>query len=162
MMEPPIISHLGVTSIALEDESVIITGSSGGIGYGAFRALLWLGAHVITAEINIAKSQPAIALCHRVRLTLKDQSVDWKRRSLFERDYVICDFRKTAVVSSEEWPQALDGLKKSLMQEREVNPPQLARMAECCNQLVELAKGYQKEQEKFRITCSMSMAGVMK
>ncbi len=47
-----IISQLGLKQDALQGETVIVTGAGGGIGYEAARALLWLGANVIIAEIN--------------------------------------------------------------------------------------------------------------
>src|SRR5215208_1112883 len=47
-----IISQLGLKPDALRSEIVIVTGAGGGIGYEAARALLWLGANVVIAEIN--------------------------------------------------------------------------------------------------------------
>jgi NAD(P)-dependent dehydrogenase (short-subunit alcohol dehydrogenase family) len=47
-----VISQLGLTSDALRGETVIVTGAGGGIGLEAGRALLWLGANVVIAEIN--------------------------------------------------------------------------------------------------------------
>src|SRR6185436_10706090 len=47
-----IISKLGLKPDALRGETVIVTGAGGGIGYEAARALLWLGANVVIAEIN--------------------------------------------------------------------------------------------------------------
>ena len=47
-----IISQLGLNPDALHGETVIVTGAGGGIGYEAVRALLWLGANVVIAEIN--------------------------------------------------------------------------------------------------------------
>jgi len=47
-----LISQLGLEPNALRSETVIVTGAGGGIGYEAARALLWLGANVVIAEIN--------------------------------------------------------------------------------------------------------------
>ena len=47
-----LISQLGLKPDALRGETVIVTGAGGGIGYEAARALLWLGANVVIAEIN--------------------------------------------------------------------------------------------------------------
>jgi NAD(P)-dependent dehydrogenase (short-subunit alcohol dehydrogenase family) len=47
-----VISQLGLSPDALRGETVIVTGAGGGIGYEAARALLWLGANVIIAEID--------------------------------------------------------------------------------------------------------------
>src|SRR5512135_1336217 len=47
-----LISQLGLRTDALRGETVIVTGAGGGIGYEAARALLWLGANVVIAEID--------------------------------------------------------------------------------------------------------------
>ena len=46
-----IVSELGLSPTALQDEIAIITGAGGGIGYEAVRSPLWLGTNVIIAEI---------------------------------------------------------------------------------------------------------------
>ncbi len=51
-MNPPMISTLGLNRESLRGETVVVTGAGGGIGYEAARALLWLGANVLLAEIN--------------------------------------------------------------------------------------------------------------
>src|SRR5512147_2283879 len=47
-----VIAQLGLKPDALHSETVIVTGAGGGIGYETARALLWLGANVIIAEID--------------------------------------------------------------------------------------------------------------
>jgi hypothetical protein len=66
-----------------------------------------------TAAIPDEKRRQAQALCETVRLTLKEQSDDWKRRSLFERQWVIRDFRKTAGMPVEEWLETLRQLEET-------------------------------------------------
>src|SRR5512138_3775374 len=51
-MNTPLISQLGLKPDALYNETVIVTGAGGGIGYEAAYALLWLGANVLIAEID--------------------------------------------------------------------------------------------------------------
>ena len=51
-MNTQLISQIGLNSDALRGETVIVTGAGGGIGCEAARALLWLGANVVIAEIN--------------------------------------------------------------------------------------------------------------
>src|SRR5215207_2385454 len=46
------IAQLGLKRDSLRDETVIVTGAGGGIGFEAARALLWLGANVVIAEVN--------------------------------------------------------------------------------------------------------------
>jgi NAD(P)-dependent dehydrogenase (short-subunit alcohol dehydrogenase family) len=47
-----LIEKSGLTRTVLEGRIVLVTGAGGGIGYQTVRALLWLGAVVIVAEIN--------------------------------------------------------------------------------------------------------------
>ena len=79
-----------------------------------------------------------------MRLTLKEQSDDWKRRSLFERQWVIRDFRKTAGMSVEEWLDALVRLEMGLQGNGEIVKLPLDKLAGYYNHLAELAKGYEK------------------
>ncbi len=47
-----LISQLGLKQDALQGATVVVTGAGGGIGFEAARALLWLGANVVIAEIH--------------------------------------------------------------------------------------------------------------
>ena len=94
--------------------------------------------------VNADRRKEAAALCERVRLTLKEQSDDWKRRSLFERQWVIRDFRKTAGMSVEEWLDALVRLEMGLQGNGEIVKLPLDKLAGYYNHLAELAKGYEK------------------
>jgi NAD(P)-dependent dehydrogenase (short-subunit alcohol dehydrogenase family) len=58
-MNTLVISQLGLGLDVLRGETVIVTGAGGGIGYEAARALLWLGANVVIAEIDIPKGEQA-------------------------------------------------------------------------------------------------------
>ena len=51
-------------------------------------------------------------LCEAVYITLKAQSTGWKTRSLFERQWVIRDFKKTAGMPVEEWLSTLERLEE--------------------------------------------------
>ena len=97
--------------------------------------------------VRLEKRTQAQALCEAVRVTLKEQSEDWKRRSLFERQWVIRDFRKTAGMPVEEWLETLRQLEENLR--RGVVPPlPLAKLAGYYDHLAELAKGYEKNAAK--------------
>src|SRR5574339_498837 len=54
-----VIARLGLKPDSLSGETIIVTGAGGGIGYEAARALLWLGASVIIAEIDQARGLQA-------------------------------------------------------------------------------------------------------
>jgi hypothetical protein len=94
-----------------------------------------------------AKRKQAQALCEAVRLTLKEQSEGWKSRSLFERQWVIRDFRKTAGMPVEEWLETLQQLEENLKHGVASHPP-LGQLADYYSHLAELAKGYEKDRSK--------------
>jgi NAD(P)-dependent dehydrogenase (short-subunit alcohol dehydrogenase family) len=99
-------------------------------------------------QVNAGKRQQAASLCERVHQTLKEQSEGWKHRSIFERQWVIRDFRKTAGMSAEEWLAALEELGRGLKGEGDIVVPELGRLAGYYNHLAEVAKGYEKDASK--------------
>jgi len=100
--------------------------------------------------LKVEKREQARTLCEAVLVTLKEQSDGWKSRSLFERQWVIRDFKKTAGMPAEEWLATLEVLKKSLSGEGSVPHPPLEKLAGYYNHLAELAKGYEKDPAKLQ------------
>jgi hypothetical protein len=100
-------------------------------------------------EMDAEERKQARVLCESVRLTLKEQSDDWKRRSLFERQWVIRDFRKTAGMPVEEWLETLSQLDENLKQGASSHPP-LEKLAGYYDHLADLAKGYEKDTVKLQ------------
>lgn len=98
--------------------------------------------------ISSERRKQAQALCAQVRQTLKEQSEGWKQRSLFERQWVIRDFKKTAGMPLEEWLRALADLEENLRNEDPFTPPPLEKLAGYYDHLAELAKGYEKDPAK--------------
>jgi NAD(P)-dependent dehydrogenase (short-subunit alcohol dehydrogenase family) len=96
-------------------------------------------------EISSEKRRQAQALCERVRVTLKGQSDGWKSRSLFERQWVIRDFKKTAGMPAEEWLATLEHLEEHLHGVGAITPPPLEKLAGYYQHLADLAKGYEKD-----------------
>ena len=103
-----------------------------------------------SATMSADKRQQAQALCEAVYVTLKEQSEGWKSRSLFERQWVIRDFKKTAGMPVEEWLLTLGRLKENLHSPTPVTPPALEKLAGYYEHLAELAKGYEKDQTKLQ------------
>ena len=99
-------------------------------------------------ELGASNRAQASALCAQVLSTLREQSDEWKRRSLFERQWVIRDFKKTAGMPVEEWLTALAGLKQGLEIGSSLSRPPLEKLAAYYNHLAELAKGYEKDPTK--------------
>jgi hypothetical protein len=83
-----------------------------------------------------------------VHTTLKQQSDGWKERSVFERQWVLRDFKKTAGMPVEEWLVTLERLQESLRGEGTVSHPPLEKLAGYYDHLAELAKGYEKDRVK--------------
>ncbi|HVP20727.1 MAG TPA: SDR family NAD(P)-dependent oxidoreductase [Anaerolineaceae bacterium] len=100
--------------------------------------------------LGTEKLQQARAACEAVLVTLKEQSEGWKKRSLFERQWVIRDFKKTAGMPVEEWLAMLEELKENLSGEGVVSHPPLEKLAAYYNHLAELAKGYEKDPNKLQ------------
>jgi hypothetical protein len=101
-------------------------------------------------QIAAERREQARALCGVVRTTLREQSDEWKRRSLFERQWVIRDFKKTAGMPVEEWLEALSRCEESLSGDGSITHPPLQRLAGYYDHLAELAKGYERDQTKLQ------------
>ncbi len=101
-----------------------------------------------SASMNADKRQQAQALCEAVLVTLQEQSEGWKTRSLFERQWVIRDFKKTAGMPVEEWLMTLKRLEESLCAEGGITRPPLEKLAGYYEHLAELAKGYETDRAK--------------
>jgi NAD(P)-dependent dehydrogenase (short-subunit alcohol dehydrogenase family) len=85
----------------------------------------------------------------RVQSTLKEQSEGWKSRSIFERQWVIRDFKKTAGMPVEEWLSALESLNSELSSSGVIkNLPPFEKLAIYYNHMAELGKGYEKNPAK--------------
>ena len=102
-----------------------------------------------SAEIPAGKRSQAQALCATVYAALKEQSDGWKQRSLFERQWVLRDFRKTAGMPVEEWLETLSQLERNLKHGVISHPP-LEKLAGYYNHLADLAKGYEKNPDKLK------------
>jgi NAD(P)-dependent dehydrogenase (short-subunit alcohol dehydrogenase family) len=61
MADVPMIGRGTLTREMLAGQVVVVTGAGGGIGFEAARALCWLGARVIVAEIQGSKGRTAVA-----------------------------------------------------------------------------------------------------
>ena len=101
-----------------------------------------------STEMSSDKRSQAQLSCEAVYITLKAQSTGWKSRSLFERQWVIRDFKKTAGMPIEEWLSTLERLEERLRGEGRFTPPPLEKLAGYYEHLADLAKGYEKDAAK--------------
>jgi hypothetical protein len=100
----------------------------------------------ISAAMDDGRQQHAVALCQAVRTTLAEQAEGWRGRSIFERQWVIRDFRKTAGMPVEEWLESLGQLENDLQSGTMTRPP-LERLAGYYDHLAQLAEGYEPDPE---------------
>ncbi|MGE5464086.1 MAG: SDR family NAD(P)-dependent oxidoreductase [Syntrophothermus sp.] len=107
-------------------------------------------AEKVTAAVSSGKRHQAQALCEAVYVTLREQSEGWKSRSLFERQWVIRDFKKTAGMPVEEWLLSLDRLKGELAGDGSFTHLPLEKLAAYYEHLADLAKGYEKDPAKLQ------------
>jgi len=105
-------------------------------------------AEKISTALDANKRRQAQALCEAVYVTLKEQSQGWRSRSLFERQWVIRDFKKTAGMPVEEWLLSLERLRDELACTGAYTIPPLEKLAGYYEHLADLAKGYEKDPIK--------------
>jgi len=101
-----------------------------------------------TKTLKVNKRKVALELCKQVKHTLAEQSAGWRERSLFERQWMLRDFRKNAGMNVERWLDALERLETGLAGDGPIEVPPLSDLAEYYEHLAELAKGYEKDSEK--------------
>ena len=103
--------------------------------------------HALSSDEN----QRALSLCQQVRRTLEEQAHGWQQRSIFERQWMLRDFKKNAGLPVEQWLAALKQVEQHLAAGDQIsfqNLPPLDRLAGFYVHLGELAKGYEKDPVK--------------
>lgn len=101
--------------------------------------------------LSRAQKSEALSLAGTIRATLAEQSEGWTKRSLFERQWVIRDFRKNAGMPVDQWLAALDRLAEALEAGGEgesLAPPPLQELASYYSHLAKLAEGYERDPAK--------------
>lgn len=102
-----------------------------------------------SAQMTGKKLDQVKEALYRVHTTLKEQSEGWKSRSIFERQWVIRDFKKTAGMPVEEWLSTLETISNDLSANGMINNlPPFEKLAGYYNHMAELAKGYEKNPAK--------------
>lgn len=96
--------------------------------------------------------QKAKSLCIEARKTLFEQNKGWEERSLFERQWLLRDFKKNAGMAVEQWLDTLDSMIVYLNQ-RDLNSLKrlykpLDQLADFYRHLQELTKSYVKDKKQ--------------
>ncbi len=106
-----------------------------------------------SAQMTGKKLDQVKEALYRVHTTLKEQSEGWKSRSIFERQWVIRDFKKTAGMPVEEWLSTLETVSNDLSTNGMINNlPPFEKLARYYNHMAELAKGYEKNPAKLEVS----------
>jgi len=152
----------------------MITAEAAGAGFAAAVALAErfrgqeIGAKqaLVAAGIDLARVEQeggklllageewdkALGLCRSTRSTLAEQAEGWVKRPLFERQWVVRDFRKYAGMPVEDWLALLARLENALAardpaETAAVRAP-LARLAAYYEHLGKVMEGYEKDPDK--------------
>jgi NAD(P)-dependent dehydrogenase (short-subunit alcohol dehydrogenase family) len=102
----------------------------------------------ISQDNSSVNQEEANILMEKVYQTLKDQSDGWKQRSLFERQWIIRDFKKFAGQPIENWLAWLMEKKTAgnFISDKDIDS--LETLASYYRHQEELAKGYEKDKQK--------------
>lgn len=110
-----------------------------------------------TRALSPEQAARALEVCRRVRQTLEEQSAGWRERALFERQWVLRDFKKSAGMPIERWLDALRRLQDALEAQAHeaadhphlsMPPVPLERLEAYYAHMQNLAKGHEKDAEK--------------
>ncbi len=96
--------------------------------------------------------EQAIKLCREALKTLEEQNRGFQARSLFEKQWVLRDFRKNAGLPVEEWLSDLRGLESALAAgatATNLRQP-LAKLSGYYRHMADLAKGYERNSQKLK------------
>ena len=155
-------------------KDMMISVEAAGAGFAAsvalaeqFRGLeIWSKQALIAAGIDLPEeaqetysstltneqAAEALELCREVRATLAKEYEGWKQRSLFERGWMLRDFKQYARVPVDQALQELDKLEVSLQGLDHTNPasfgPLVNQIARYYQHYGELASSAMKDQQK--------------
>jgi NAD(P)-dependent dehydrogenase (short-subunit alcohol dehydrogenase family) len=136
--------------------AVVLAEQFRGQEIGSRQALIAAGVDLESASVPPSSLAPDTAahlflLLQQVSQTLKEQSLGWQERPLFERQWVLRDFKKNAGMAVEQWLDELASLEGSLRQNEKPSRTHIARLAQLESyyaHLQTLASGYEKNQQK--------------
>lgn len=101
-----------------------------------------------------------LALCREVRKTIYEQHQGWLKRPLFERQWMLRNFKKVAGMPTEHWLELLDKMEQALIEgnfrKAAALQAPLKKLAHFYQNLQQLARGYVKDplelERSLRIT----------
>jgi hypothetical protein len=106
-----------------------------------------------TENSSIGPNEDLIPLVKEVRKTFEEQFEGWKQRNIFERQWVIRDFKKHVGTSPEQFLFDLQQLEKVVAGEGEkcnFGSREAKKLADYYNHQIDLLKGYEKSPAKVK------------
>jgi NAD(P)-dependent dehydrogenase (short-subunit alcohol dehydrogenase family) len=134
--------------------AVVLANRFRGQEISARQALLAAGyqatENVLYKKSNFSEEEriSALKLAESIYTTFHEQTTAWNERSLFERQWMLRDFRKHAGMPVDQWAEQLTQLVVNLRDRKMLSPIQLQDLSAYYVHLTELAKGYIKDPEK--------------
>ncbi|HAJ95238.1 MAG TPA: NAD(P)-dependent oxidoreductase [Actinobacteria bacterium] len=131
-----------------------------GLETSSFQALVDAGIKT-ESDINEAyhlfgeKKDAAFSLISDIRKTLLEQSEAWQKKSIFERQWIFRDFKKHTGAAPEYFLSLLGELEMAIKDNDEIPKDlirnlQIQKLADYWKHQLELLKGYEKDQKKFK------------
>jgi NAD(P)-dependent dehydrogenase (short-subunit alcohol dehydrogenase family) len=131
-----------------------------GLEISSFQALTDIGIE-IKADIKTVhhlskeRKDTAFSLVNDIQKTLLNQFEAWQKRSIFERQWILRDFKKNTGVAPEYFLMLLDELKKAVKDSSEIPEAlikklQLQKLVDYWKHQKELLRGYEKDPKKFK------------
>ena len=131
------------SSQALIDAGIAIP-EDGGVPAG-----VTVGGAAAGSASAVRGGADVVELCATVAATLAEQARTWRERPLFERQWMVRDFRKRAGMPVESWLETLEQLADHLRSVGDgpigVDLPSLGALAAFYGHLGDLARGYVKD-----------------
>lgn len=139
--------------------AVAFAGKFRGQEIGTKQALMEAGIE-IEAQLATRKSErltaenteSALALVRSIRTTISEQSEGWRERPLFERQWMLRDFRKNAGMPVDRWLESLDQFEYFLASDQgskaRTERLPLEKLSAYYAHMKVLAAGYEKDAKK--------------
>lgn len=137
--------------------AVVQAGKFRGQEISAMQALLSAGYQPKPADsgeeavgVDEENRPRALALAESVSATFQAQTSAWQERSLFERQWMLRDFRKNAGMPVESMRDQLKQLISSLREGKPIHPAPLEGLTAYYDHMAKLAEGYTKDPDVLR------------
>ncbi|MCK4241107.1 MAG: SDR family NAD(P)-dependent oxidoreductase, partial [Candidatus Atribacteria bacterium] len=127
---------------------------------GSIQALMDVGIELQEEEktnkkiLTEEEKKQALSLIRKIETTLREQSEGWKQRPIFERQWVLRDFRKNTGASVEQFLEVFKKLEHSLINNEFssdiLKKLQINKLSKYYEHQIDLLKGYEKDQEKLK------------